>query len=91
VTSRLHDREARLDPFADHQQITRCCEPHRVGPSIIFCGSTEILGHFPWEFEATLEKVIAFELETGFPEDQVRRNADEEHGGSERSVTKTEA
>ena len=25
-----------------------------------------------------LEKVIAFELEIGFPEDQVRRNADEE-------------
>ncbi len=37
----------------------------------------EIIGHFPWEFEAMLEKVIAFELEIGFPEDQVRRNADE--------------
>jgi AbiV family abortive infection protein len=34
----------------------------------------EILGHFPWEFEAMLDKVIAFELEIGFPAEIVRRN-----------------
>jgi AbiV family abortive infection protein len=44
----------------------------------------EILGHFPWEFEAMLEKVIAFELEIGFPEGLVREESD-----NGRPVTKT--
>jgi AbiV family abortive infection protein len=33
----------------------------------------EILGHFPWEFELMLEKVIAFETSIGFQEAEVGR------------------
>lgn len=39
----------------------------------------EILGHFPWEFEAMMEKVIAFEIEIGFSPEIVRRQATEEN------------
>jgi AbiV family abortive infection protein len=32
----------------------------------------EILGHFPWEFEMMLEKVMAFEIEIGFAKELIR-------------------
>jgi hypothetical protein len=34
----------------------------------------EILGHFPWDFERMISRVIEFELEIGLRKEDVARN-----------------
>jgi AbiV family abortive infection protein len=44
----------------------------------------EVLGHFPWEFDRMLNKVVAFERSIGMPEKKIGRGRDrsETHGQS---------
>ena len=42
----------------------------------VFAGEllAEVLGHFPWEFERMMERVVTFEREIGLPEKKIARN-----------------